>query len=97
MSSFSLRRRFRPYKHGRAHSMLGANFFQRQIKNVGSFVTRAVVDKINPPKAPSPAPSGLPDVGGGTGISTPVLIGGGLAAALVLVMLLGGKKSPAAA
>lgn len=100
MSSFSLPRRFRPNKHGRAHSMLG-NTFTDSLKKIGNeatgFVTRAVIDRINPPKVAPPNPTGLPDMTSDKPVISMPLVVGGVAGALLLVMLLSGGSRPAPA
>lgn len=100
MASYSLRGRYCPPKTGRAHSVMG-NSFTDSLKKIGNattgFVTRAVIDRIDPPKVSNQSSAGLPQVEvTDPNLKMPLIIGG-VAGALLLVMLLSGGRHPASA
>lgn len=90
MSSYSLPRRYQSY--------LGANFFQRQIRNVADALPGVIKRGLaETPKAPPPASAGLPDIQPAKS-NLPLYLGLGVGAVALLAILGGGKKSaPASA
>jgi hypothetical protein len=90
MSSYSLPRRYQSY--------LGANFFQRQIRNVADALPGVIKRGLaETPKAPPPGSAGLPDIQAPPS-RLPLYIGLGVGAAVLLAVLGGGRKSaPASA
>jgi hypothetical protein len=107
MASFSLPRRYQQFKRNggtlhreRVHSpivnALHGNVFQDFTKDVVAMTARVVKRGItSAPTGPGPAPSGLPTLER-TASKMPLYLGAG-AAALVLIMLLSGKRKTSAA
>lgn len=88
MASYSLPSRYQSY--------LGANFFQRQIRNVADALPGVIKRGLaETPKAPPPASAALPDIQPAKS-NLPLFIGLGVGG-VVLAMLLGGKRSAPAA
>lgn len=88
MASYSLPARYQSY--------LGANFFQRQMRNVADALPGIIKRGLaETPKAPPPASAALPDIQPARS-NLPLYLGLG-AGGLLLVMLLGGRKSAPAA